>query len=88
MYNFFTNEEVEQRLSKHYCDSVIVDTDEDMQDVMVKVGNNPFKRMERNEVAQLLTGKEGACAFVECGGLMVFNDRVAFDNYWRTHDHE
>lgn len=83
MYNFYSKEDIERRLSKIYMNSVIIDANDAINDIMIQVGHEPFVRKMPDEIAKMITKDENSCAFVDYDGLMVFDNHEELENFRR-----
>lgn len=84
MFEYFTKEEIEAKLSKiESCGSVIADLKKGDDIVMVMYGSgNQFTKESADGLAKKLTGNTKATAFVDCTeGMLVFPDEFDREEY-------
>ena len=86
MYNYFTKEEMEAKLSKmEACGNVIVDLKQNDDTVFVKYGNDgAFEKTTADDLAKKITSNDNACAIVDCDeGMMIFASNNEKNEYRR-----
>lgn len=84
MFEYFTKEEIEAKLSKmEACGNVIADFKKGDDVVMVMYGSGgQFTKESADGLAKKLTGNDNATAFVDCSeGMLVFPDEFNREEY-------
>lgn len=83
MYNYYSKEDIEMRLSKKYSECVKVRTDEEKNTVTIRIKER--QKVERPDaVAESVVGYK-SYAIVDNGGLLVFRSVSDMEEFKRTH---
>ena len=83
MYEYFTKEEIEAKLSKaKECGAVSVEMTKGEERILVKYGADSYRKTTADEIAKILMSNDDACAVVDCDeGMMVFGSEE--EKMWR-----
>ena len=81
MYTVFTKEDIEAKLSKRFCQKVVVDLKDGSDVVMVKFEDCPYEKKDIDSIVHSITSNDGSVGLVDTGVLMVFPNAEEMETY-------